>query len=339
MPSDTPHLAPPPRTAKPAAADARVSVVIPAYNSAQTLDRALASVRRQTLKPGETLIVDDCSTDDTPRIVAGYADIGARLITLAKRGGASNARNVGVREARGEFIAFLDADDEWLATKLEKQMALIAASPNMAFVSCRAKLLGVNGYIVGSIHDGVPVATGGEAWRALLAHNFIATPCVLSRRDMLLALGGFDTSLPIAEDQDMWIRLATAGEIGFVDEYLVFVHDSPRSLSKEHTQREIEITLPMILRHVERLRGQLSADAIRRILGARYTKVGRSAYQNQRLVRGFVLVMQAVGLRYNIFENLAFLVSASPMARFVKRRLGRLAAWIDSHAGPGHTQR
>ena len=126
MPSDTPPSSPAPRAA---ATDARVSVVIPAYNSAQTLGRALASVRRQSLKPGETLIIDDCSTDDTPRIVAAYADIGARLITLAKRGGASNARNVGVREARGEFVAFLDADDEWLEAKLEKQMAMIAADP------------------------------------------------------------------------------------------------------------------------------------------------------------------------------------------------------------------
>lgn len=336
MTTEPPPLAPRPQAA---AADARVSVVIPAYNSAQTLGRALASVRRQTLRPGEILIVDDCSTDDTPRIVAAYADIGARLITLTQRGGASNARNVGVREARGEFVAFLDADDEWLEAKLEKQMAPIAASPNMAFVSCRAKLLGVNGYIVGSIHDGVPVATGGDAWRALLAHNFIATPCVLSRRVLLLELGGFDTSLPIAEDQDMWIRLATAGEIGFIDEYLVFVHDSPRSLSKEHTQREIEITLPMILRHVERLRGQLDEKSIRRILGARYTKVGRSAYQNQRLVRGFVLVMKAIGLGYKIFENLVFLASASPLARFVKRLIGRAMALLDSTTGPGHTQR
>ncbi len=316
-----------------------MSVVIPAYNSAQTLGRALASVRRQTLKPGEILIVDDCSTDDTPRIVAAYADIGARLITLAKRGGASNARNVGVREARGEFVAFLDADDEWLEAKLEKQMALIAAHRDMVFVTCRAKLLGPNGYIVGSIHDGVPVATGRDAWRALLAHNFIATPCVLSRRAMLLELGGFDTSLPIAEDQDMWIRLAIAGEIGFLDEYLVFVHDSPKSLSKEHTQREIEITLPMILGHVERLRDRLDEESIRRILGARYTKVGRSAYQNQRLVHGFVLVMKAIGLRYNILENIAFLASASPASRFVKRQISRLAAWVDRDAGPDHTQR
>jgi glycosyltransferase involved in cell wall biosynthesis len=332
MPSD-------PHPQAPAPIDARVSVVIPAYNSALTLGRALSSVRRQTLRPGEILIVDDCSSDDTPRIVAAYADIGARLITLTKRGGASNARNVGVQAARGEFVAFLDADDEWLEAKLEKQMALIAADPDMAFVTCRAKLLGVNGYIVGSIHDGVPVATGPEAWRALLAHNFIATPCVLSRRDILLRLGGFDTSLPIAEDQDMWIRLALAGGIGFIDEYLVFVHDSPRSLSKEHTQREIEITLPMILGHVERLRPRLDPDSLRRILGARYTKVGRSAYQNQRLANGLLLVMKAIVLRYKIVENVVFLASASPAARFVKRQIGRLAAWIDRNADPGHTQR
>lgn len=324
---------------RPVRKDARISVVIPAYNSARTLDRALSSVRRQTLLPGETLVVDDCSTDDTPRIVAAYADIGARLITLTQRGGASNARNVGVRAAKGEFVAFLDADDEWLEAKLERQLAIIAADAQMSFVSCRAKLLGVNGYIIGSIHDGVPVATGGEAWRALLAHNFIATPCVMARRDTLLQLGGFDTSLPIAEDQDMWIRLATAGGVGFVDQFLVFVHDSPRSLSKEHIQREIEITLPMILGHVERLRGQLAPEAIRTILGARYTKVGRSAYQNQRLVHGLMLVLKAVGLGYKVFENLAFLVSAAPASRFVKRQLGRLVALLDSQAGPDHIQR
>jgi glycosyltransferase involved in cell wall biosynthesis len=340
MPVDAPSTLPraPHADARPPV-DTRVSVVIPAYNSARTLARALSSIRRQTLWPGEVLIVDDCSTDDTPRIVAEYADIGARLIQLTQRGGASNARNVGVRAAKGDFVAFLDADDEWLARKLEKQIAVIAANPRMSFVSCRAKLLGTSGYIIGSIHDGVPVETGAEAWRTLLASNFIATPCVLTRRDMLLALGGFDTSLPIAEDQDMWIRLATAGDVGFVEEFLVFVHDSPKSLSKEHATREIEITLPMVLRHIERLRPRLDQRALRHILGARYTKIGRNAYQNQRLVPGLLLVTKAILLGSNGFENIMFLASASPVARFAKRQIGRFASWIESPTGAGHTQR
>src|SRR5712692_10027197 len=101
----------------------RVTVVIPTYNRAPLLGRALASVRRQTLTDFEVVVVDDASADDSESVAESFGDPRIRFVRLADRGGAGRARNEGIRLARGELIAFLDSDDEWLAPKLERQVA------------------------------------------------------------------------------------------------------------------------------------------------------------------------------------------------------------------------
>src|SRR5436190_9018266 len=116
-----------------------VSVVIPTYNYARYLGAAIDSALQQTHAPLEVIVVDDGSTDDTPRLLDGYGD---RIrVIRQKNSGVAAARNAGVREARGELIAFLDSDDLWKPRKLELQIARFEADPGLGLVHCGAETL------------------------------------------------------------------------------------------------------------------------------------------------------------------------------------------------------
>ncbi len=188
-----------------------VSVVIPAFNAAITIARALDSMLIQTYPASEIIVVDDCSSDDTRAIAESYADKGVRLLALEQRRGASGARNAGIAAAKGEAIAFLDSDDEWLNPKLELQVAILTSSPSISFVACGSNLISPEGVDLGDIYRCHPVKTGPEAWKALLAFNFVTTPAVLAWRARIVAAGGFNENLKIGEDQDLWIRFVASG--------------------------------------------------------------------------------------------------------------------------------
>src|SRR5713101_2862022 len=111
-----------------------VTVLIPAYNAARTIERALASVWRQNYPEMEVIVVDDGSNDDTSFCVQKIGNGNLRLIRLEKNRGECGAMNVGVQEARTDYIAFLDADDEWLENKLLTQLPIIASRPSMSFI-------------------------------------------------------------------------------------------------------------------------------------------------------------------------------------------------------------
>lgn len=302
---------------------ARVSVVIPAFNSEATLARALDSVVGQSPSPGEIIVVDDQSTDASRRIVAGYAEKNVRLIVLPAHRGAGAARNAGIRAASGDLIAFLDSDDEWLPGKLERQIALIESDRKLAFVACASTLVSAAGNDLGDTYRGQPVVTGDMAWKALLACNFIATPTVVARRCHLIEVGGFDEEMKIGEDQDLWIRLALTGSLGYVPESLVRVHMRENSLSTWALRNLLTDTLPMIERHIEALRGRLTAREIRRIRGERLSRFGRVAYARGEIANGISLLGRSVLLGYRPLESAWYVATAAPPSAWLKRRFNR----------------
>jgi glycosyltransferase involved in cell wall biosynthesis len=299
-----------------------VSVIIPCFNAEKTLARALASVRAQDYPSLEIIAVDDCSTDNTAKLLANEEAKGIRFLRLPRNRGAAAARNTGIEAARGEYAAFLDADDEWLPRKLSRQMALITEHPNMSFVACGASLVDVKRSDARPLYEDFVPAEGPEAWRVLLAYNYVATPTVVARRSALERVKGFDPSLVIGEDQDLWIRLALEGEVGYIPDTLVIVHEQSTGLSRRNALRLLDDSMPMILRHVREQRSRLSAAEVRNILGNRYTKIGRNAYHDFPF-RGRVLILKAILLGHRPFENAAYLVSASPIARWFKREFLR----------------
>lgn len=298
-----------------------VSVVIPAHNSAATLGRAIDSALAQTSPVREVLVVDDVSHDDTPRIAQAYAARGVRLVTMPQRGGASGARNAGIFAAQGDLIAFLDSDDEWLADKLARQLPPILDDPRVAFVSCGAGMVMPDGTEAGDLYPGRSVVAGPSAWKALLAANYIATPTVLVWRRHLLALDGFDPTLKVGEDQDMWIRLALLGSLAYVPEPLVRVHMRPDSLSSGDFRDQLRYTLPMIERHLDRLADRLAPSERRRILGERLGRLGRAAYGRGEIAEGARLVWQSARLGYRPASGALILLRHAPPMRWLERRL------------------
>lgn len=298
-------------------------MLIPAYNAARTIERALVSVWRQDYPEMEVIVVDDCSTDDTCIHVEGMARRNLRLVRLDKNRGVSGALNAGIRQARNGYIAFLDADDEWLADKLIKQLPIIEAHPDMTLIACGGESVDAAGRALHTFGLRPPPYSPREFWRALLVKTYFSRSTVVARRTKLLEVGGFDEALMVAEDQDMWIKLASNGETGLMPEVLVRVYDMPDSLATRYGEREAEFTLPMIRNHLRHLASRLSKRETRHILGHRYAALGRNIYGRGFYGRGAALVTRGTLLGNRPLQNLVYLVSASPPMIHLKRHLRR----------------
>ncbi|MBU1666109.1 MAG: glycosyltransferase family 2 protein [Gammaproteobacteria bacterium] len=206
-----------------------VSVVIPTWNSAATLPRAIDSVLAQTWAPREIIVVDDGGTDDSPALLADYGER-VRVVSQAN-GGPASARNRGLREARGQYVAFLDADDHWLPEKLERQVALLGARPDIGFCSTATAVVDTQGK---PVRDWPCGAGGATLLETLFMHSAAvsgSTSGVLARRELLLAAGGFDERLRGFEDPDLWIRLAACTGYACIPQALTVVVRTPNSVS------------------------------------------------------------------------------------------------------------
>lgn len=202
-----------------------VSVIIPTFERARTIARAVESVLQQTYRPREVVVVDDGSTDGTREVLRGYAD---RLVYVYQdNAGPSGARNRGVRECHGDLIAFLDSDDVWLATKLERQVALLErAGSGVPCCLCDSLIRTPDGQEQSSFELAWLRPLEPEAlWlnpAAVLATRFVLfSQAVLVRRESLLGCGGFDEHLWLMEDHDLALRLALRGPWALIREPLV----------------------------------------------------------------------------------------------------------------------
>ena len=299
-----------------------VSVIIPAHNACTTLERALRSVVSQTYRPLEIIVVDDASVDGTGDIARNFADLPVRVETLDQQSGAAAARNRGIAVSSGDYVAFLDADDEWAPEKTAIQLAILMKDPSLSFVTCEADLVAPDGRFICVINPNRSRPHGPEAWKNLLRHPCVGTPCVMARRDLLQRVGGFNPTLWIGEDQDLWIRLALQGPVHHVFDSLVRVNDRPNSLSKAERGQAISSTLPMIVGHVESQKARLSKSETRDILGARFSDIGRTSYETGNIKEGMRLLASAIRRGHRPLENLSYLISASPPMRAVKRVVG-----------------
>jgi hypothetical protein len=192
------------------------SVVIAAYEAAGTIAEAVESALSQSVPPIEVLVVDDGSSDGLERVLDPYRD---RIIYLPQpHRGPSATRNAGARRASGDFIAILDADDVYEPGRLQALGALAAARPDLDILTTDA-YFEAGGVVTGRFSQKTPFAVGDQS-TAILERCFIAEPAV--RREALLAAGGYDETLRIAEDWDLWIRMLHAGSVaGMVDEPLL----------------------------------------------------------------------------------------------------------------------
>ncbi len=202
----------------------RVSAVLTTYNGATRgfLRNAIESVIEQSYADFELLIVDDGSTDNTAAICQEYGGPNIRYIHQANAGVAV-ARNTGIDAASGEFVCFLDDDDEWLASKLERQVEILADEPDVGLVYSAIELVDQRGGVVGLQRSAVPA----DAYRSLFFFNFVdATSSVMVRATVLLSVGGFlgdvfGPTMQGCEDRDLWIRIARSYRLVGIPEPLV----------------------------------------------------------------------------------------------------------------------
>lgn len=185
-----------------------VSVIIPAYNVAPFIGDTIRSVLAQTFSDYEVIIINDGSPDtvELEAVLESYLD---RIVYLKQENrGAGAARNTGLRAARGEFVAFLDGDDEWLPNFLEKQLELIRSGPGYDLVYADAKLFGNSPKARGTVMQREP-SEGPVTFESLIAERcLVNTSSVLARREPILEVGLFDETLRNSQDFDLWVRLA-----------------------------------------------------------------------------------------------------------------------------------
>lgn len=224
-----------------------VSVVMPVHNGADTIVESVESALAQTHPVLEVIVVDDGSTDGTAERLRDF-DERVRIIRI-EQGGHARARNVGIRAARGHWVAALDADDLWLPGKLEHQMTL-AREADVIYTATRN--FGNQGN-VGETTDIADVSAPADALGALLLDNYVTHSSALARRDALLAVGGYEATLRTACDWDLWLKLADAGyRFRGVPEILVHYRWSPGTNSRRNHGLNTRNRLRVLARAVRR---------------------------------------------------------------------------------------
>ncbi len=198
----------------------KVTVIIITYNRSQLLKTAMQTVLDQTFEDFELLIIDDCSPDDTEDTVKSFHDPRVRYVKHAQNQREGGARNTGMQHAEGEYIAFLDDDDEWLPNKLQLQVDLLDARPEVGLV--HNALINFYADTGEEVEVRQPVeAVSGQVFDRLLQDNFVILSTIMARKTCFDAVGPFDVSIPSGLDYDMWVRISQHYEFAYIDVPLI----------------------------------------------------------------------------------------------------------------------
>lgn len=208
----------------------RISVIIPTLNRAMTLPRALDSVYAQTRLAEEVIVVDDGSVDGTREMLAERYP--ACRYLHQQNQGVSSARNLGISQASGEWIALLDSDDAWKPEKLALQTQALAEHRHLRL--CHTEEIWIrNGIRVNAMHK--HAKGGGRIFQQCLARCLISPSSVLLHRSLFEQYGLFDIGLPACEDYDLWLRLCAHEEVLFIEKALTIKHGGHEDqLSRRH---------------------------------------------------------------------------------------------------------
>jgi glycosyltransferase involved in cell wall biosynthesis len=181
-----------------------VSVIIATYNMARHLGEAVTSVLAQRSHDFEVIVVDDGSKDDTGRVLAGFAQDRRVRVIRQDNQGQPKAKNAGIQASRGRLLAFCDADDYWLPDKLERQLPLFARSSQPGVVYSPVSILQDDG----TLHTPRQDCLRGDILGELFVRNVVPFGTAVVRRECIEAAGGFDESIPMGIDWDLWLRIA-----------------------------------------------------------------------------------------------------------------------------------
>jgi glycosyltransferase involved in cell wall biosynthesis len=301
-----------------------VSVIIPTYNREDLICKPIRSVLNQSYQNFEIIVVDDYSTDDTENVVASINDSRIRYIRHQRNSGPAIARNTGIENSTGSYVAFLDSDDEWLPEKLEKQLNL--------FQKCGSE--------VGCIYTGLAAvdkfnqvqivkspSDRGCLRDRLLYSNCIGTPStVMVKRNYLEHVQGFDPNMPSTEDADLWLRLSEHCQFEVLPEVLTLYSDnnSGNRLTLNH-KSVVEGILSFIKKHHNKsifaLSEQRQSKLSNRDIAAYLFDTGRTLLCNGFLISHSEAIQ--VGRKYHILSFKTNFLDTKPLVYYVASLFGQ----------------
>jgi glycosyltransferase involved in cell wall biosynthesis len=262
-----------------------VSVVMPTHNRAHLIGRALRSVLAQSFSDLEVLVMDDASTDNTDEVVRAIGDVRVRHIRSDSRLGPAAQRNLGIKHARAEYVAFQDSDDEWFLEKLEKQVERMRAlPPDVALTHCALIRHQESGYVQQLWN---PLTQGREKTEILRTNTNTFTQTWLARRDALVASGGFDERLRLWDDWEFLIRICQKYRVDNDARFLCLVYDTPGSLVK---QNDIRLSGMELL--IEKHRALMEQDP--KVMARNLYVLGRFHLIDGRASSGYRLMVQSL---------------------------------------------
>jgi len=198
----------------------KVSIIVPTYNRAHLVTETIDSILAQTVKDFELIVVDNESTDNTEEVIKSYTDRRIRYFQHQNNGLVAVNRNYGISKANGEYIAFCDDDDLWMPEKLERQVKLLDLNKELGLVYSDSYIMDENGDLERDTLFSNSRPLRGNVFDKLFQSNCIPTLTVMIRREVLSKVGGFDPKYIIAQDYDLWLRIAEHYPIDFTEEPL-----------------------------------------------------------------------------------------------------------------------
>jgi len=312
----------------------KVSVIIPTYNRAKYITEAIESVLNQTYKDYEIIIIDDGSTDNTKQVLDEYllskgfkidnkenyclCSLTAKPYTLIRyiyqeNKGEAGARNRGIREARGEYIAFLDSDDLWLPNKLKIQVGNLDNNCNIGMNYCTAKIMNTQGELL-CFRPAQPALNGEDFLKGKRV-----SMTVLVRKDCFSNIDMFDEEIKVGVDTEMWIRLSLKYKIEHINQPLVImrVHGENISNNEEETYiGHIRIYKKLIN---GKIGGNFDKKLLRNLLTQSYYLLSRVYFHDGRYSLSFLYSLKAV--ISNPLIGALFIQSEDNIFRIVKKML------------------
>jgi len=218
-----------------------VSVVLPTYNMARFLPDALRSVLDQTYRNLEVHVIDDGSTDDPREAIASLTSDPRVHFHTIKNSGQARAKNVGIHAAKGEFVAFIDADDLWVLDKLERQLPLFVR-PEIGVVYSDYRWMDVNCAPLPTLKV---VPRTGRITNELLIENFVTGMASVVRRECFEVVGAFDESLSMGIDYELWLRISTRFEFEYLD-YVTYLYRSWGGQMSKNFEKRLDCAITIM---------------------------------------------------------------------------------------------
>lgn len=289
----------------------KVSVIIPTYNREKTIKRAINSVLNQDYKDIEVIVVDDCSTDNTSNIVENIKDDRLRYIKLKKRDGACKARNVGIENATGKYIAFQDSDDVWKEDKLSVQLETLKL--NKADIAV-CNYLQINTRTGKRKQCITHCLDGFIQYETLLKQNIASTQCMFIKSECLEKIR-FDENLKKVQDWDLILNLVRQYKVYFQNEMLVDVYLQEDSITR-HKEYNLESFLTIYNKHKETILENNNLNSIwnRRIGRA---KLAQGIVSSKEFKKAFLLKPNLKDLCYFVMAKLGIILVARKIRYFI----------------------